>query len=221
MSKPRDTPDGEGDRANRLDALRNPVGPKDRKVYIRRRIAVLAVLLAVVAVVVLVFVKPGSSGGARDSAQVEVPNDLPRDAEPAEGDAPAACSAEQITVTPITDKTAYAEGELPLLSLSVENTGADACTADLGTAGMTFTITSGEDQVWRSVDCQKDPTNQAVILDPGKPLTTDTVQWDRTRSTPDTCEVPREPVAAGGASYHLAVAAGGATSTDTVQFILN
>lgn len=225
--KPRDTPEGAGggrpdssERASTMDALRNPVGPKDRKVYMRRRLMVLAGLLAVVAVVVLVFLKPGSSGGARGAEQVEVPADLPRETEDAASDELPACAPEQLAVTAVTDKTDYAEGEFPQLSLSVENTGAEACNADLGTAGMTFTVTSGEDQVWRSVDCQENPTNQAVILEPGKPLESEAVSWDRTRSAPETCEAPREPVTAGGASYHLTATAGGASSAETAQFLL-
>ncbi|QAB17041.1 hypothetical protein Leucomu_03125 [Leucobacter muris] len=203
-----------------MSTLRNPVGPKDRKVYIRRRILVLAGLLAVIAVVVLVFVKPGSSGSAQDAREVEVPSDLAAaEADDADDDVPA-CNPAQLQVAPITDKTDYAEGELPQFALTVENTGQEACSADLGTAGMEFAVTSGDDQVWRSIDCQQNPEHLAVILDPGAPLETESVAWDRTRSSPETCEITRDPVAAGGASYHLSVAAAGAQGAGTAQFLL-
>lgn len=202
---------------------KTPVGPKDPKVYVRRRILVLLGLLAVVAVVVLVFLKPGSSGGARDANSVEVPSDIaakPDSGDEKKDDAVAACAPDQLRVTPITDKSDYAEGELPQLSLSVENIGQAACSADLGTATLTFDITSGEDQVWRSTDCLKNPTNVAVILDPKKPETTEALPWDRTRSSPETCDITRDPVTAGGASYHLRASAAGVTSQDTAQFLL-
>ena len=208
-----------------MSTLRDPVGPRDRKVYIRRRILVLAGLLAVIAVVVLVLVKPGSSGGAQDARQVEVPNDLATpdpagaDEETDDGE-PAACGAGDLEVTPVADQTDYAAGELPMLALTVENTGSEACSADLGTAGMRFEVSSGNDQVWRSADCQEDPEHLAVILDPGKPLQSEPVQWDRTRSSPETCDISREPVAAGGASYHLRVEAGGVDGSSTAQFLL-
>jgi len=105
--------------------------------------------------------------------------------------------------------------------LSVENTGSAACAADLGTGTLNFTVSSGNDEVWRSTDCLKDPTSLAVILDPGKPLTSETLEWNRERSDPDTCDIAREQVTAGGASYHLAASAGGAPSRETAQFLLH
>ena len=205
-----------------MSTLRNPVGPKDRKVYLRRRILVLAGLLAVIAVVVLVFVKPGGSGSAQDAREVEVPSDLAasESKKAAEEDEVPACNAAQLQVAPVTDKTDYAEGELPQFALTVQNTGQEACSADLGTAGMEFTVTSGDDQVWRSIDCQQNPEHLAVILEPGASLETEPVAWDRTRSSPETCEITRDPVAAGGASYHLRVAAAGVQGTGTAQFLL-
>ena len=208
-----------------MSTLRNPVGPKDRRVYIRRRLLVLAGLLAVVIAVVLIIVKPGSSGGAERASEVSVPADLvtepaPADEEEGEDDV-AACSPEQLAVTPITDQTSYAEGELPKFSLAVENTGESDCTADLGTAGMHFEVSSGSDQVWRSVDCQENPENLAVVLEAGQRLETEEVVWDRTRSSAETCDITRDAVAAGGASYHLRAAAAGVKGDGTAQFLLN
>lgn len=205
-----------------MSTLRDPVGPKDRKVYIRRRLLVLAGLLAIIAVVVLVIVKPGSSGSAKNADEVEVPADLPSTAPEGDEDpskAPA-CDPGQLTVTAVADQDSYAEGELPKFSMRIENTGNEACAADLGTAGMKFEVSSGDDQVWRSEDCQKEPESLPVIVDPGKPLDTESVEWDRTRSSAETCDITRDAVASGGASYHLRVEAGGVPSTGTAQFLL-
>lgn len=203
------------------------MGPKDRKVYVRRRLMVLMVLLAVIAVVVLIIVRPGSSGGVVDANQVEVPKDLVESPAPesdgpdgAGDDAVASCSAGQFTVTPATDKGDYAAGELPQLSLSVENTGEEPCSADLGSANLQFVIVSGDDEVWRSADCQENAEHLAVILEPGTPLETEAIPWDRTRSSSETCDISRDPVAAGGASYHLRTAAAGTQGTGTAQFLL-
>ena len=205
-----------------MSTLRNPVGPKDRKVYIRRRLLVLAGLLAVIAVIVLIIVKPGSSGGADRASQVEVPADLVTEAPPAEEEGePPVCAGGQLTVTPIADQTSYAAGELPKFSLSIENTGDVDCTADLGTAGMQFEVSSGSDQVWRSADCQENAENLAVLLTAGQKLETDEVVWDRTRSSTETCGITRDPVAADGASYHLQVGAAGVKGEGTAQFLLH
>ncbi len=208
-----------------MSTLKDPVGPKDRKVYMRRRLLVLAGLVAVIAVVVLVIVKPGSDTSVRDVREVEVPSDLASsstqsDSEEESDDETPACAAGQLRVTPISDKSDYAAGELPLLSLSVENVGKEACSADLGTAGMEFAVSSGDDQVWRSADCQENAESLAVILEPGKPLESEGIQWDRTRSSPETCDITRDPVGAGGASYHLRVSAAEVEGTGTAQFLL-
>lgn len=203
---------------------RDPVGPKDKSVYVRRRILVLIGLLALVTAVVLIVLKPGSSGGAASSREVEVPDDLvaaeqAEAAKQSDGEVPA-CAAGQLAVTPIADRESYAPGELPQLSLSVENTGEQACAADLGTAGMVFEITSGSDRIWNSTDCQENADHRSVILDPGEPLTTEALPWDRTRSSAETCDISREEVGTGGASYHLRVSAAGVEGTGTAQFLL-
>ncbi len=207
-----------------MSTLRDPVGPKDKSVYVRRRIIVLVALLAVAVAVVLIILKPGGAGGASDAPKVSVPGDLGDSATKpttsAGKNSTPACAEGELVVTPITDKSSYAEGEEPKLSLKVENRGTKACSADLGTATMTFAITSGSDQVWVSTDCQKKPDHRSIILQPGKPLETEAITWDRTRSSKDTCDISRDPVTAGGASYHLKVSVGSAQGDGTAQFIL-
>lgn len=206
-----------------MSTLRDPVGPKNRNVYIRRRILVLAGLVAIIAVIVLIIVKPGS-GGPTEIPNVDVPADAattsPAD-DPKSSKKTQECAASELRVTAITDKTDYAAGDLPKLSLSVENTGSKPCTADLGSAGMQFVISSGDDEVWRSVDCQTEPESLPVILDPGKPLESEAISWDRTRSSPDTCKVSRDPVGADGATYRLQATAAGVTGAEKVSFLLN
>ncbi|KAM9862870.1 hypothetical protein ACI1US_01231 [Leucobacter sp. BZR 635] len=219
---PQDPSDEHGTRS----ALRDPVGPQNRSVYVRRRLIVLLGLLAVVAAIVLMIVRPGSNSGSDPATNVDVPADV---SEKPNGDAakdpekagdPVACAVGALEVLAVTDQGTYGDGEFPQLSLSVKNTGKESCIADLGTAGMSFTVSSGTDDVWRSTDCQVDPESLPVVLKAGEVLESEPVAWDRTRSSTETCEIERDPVVAGGASYHLTVTAGGGESAETAQFLL-
>lgn len=209
-----------------MSGWKEPLGPKSKSVYVRRRIMVLLCLLAVAVAVVLIVLKPGSTGSAATNSAVNVPDGVTATGQPDEtddsksADAIAECPSDALEVTPITDAESYAAGEEPKLSLSVTNTGKKECTADLGTAGMILAITSGTDRVWLSTDCQRSPDHREVILKPGKKLTTEAVTWDRTRSSTKTCDATREPVGAGGASYHLTATAAGVESVDSAQFLL-
>lgn len=208
-----------------MSALREPVGPKSRGVYVRRRLLVLAGFLAIIAAIVLIVLKPGSSGGAAGPNNVAVPDDLVTVEELDEESTPhpdeiPACATGRLVVTPITDAASYGPEDEPLLSLRIENTGDAECVADLGTAGMLFEITSGSDQIWRSSDCQTEADHRSVVLLPGEPEETEPIPWNRERSSPETCDIDRQRVVAGGASYHLRVTAGGVTSTGTAQFQL-
>lgn len=206
-----------------MSKWRDPAGSKDKNVYVRRRVLVLLGFIALVAAVVLVIIRPGSNGGVGEMNTVELPGDLAQVAQQQTTQDPAtvqACAPGQLTVTPVVSSQNVAPEETPQLSLTVENTGQAECTADLGTAGMTFSITSGSDQVWRSTDCQKNPDHRAVILKPGTPLPTTPIPWDRTRSGAETCGAEREPMPGGGASYHLTASVGGVSSVGTAQFQL-
>jgi len=192
---------------------------------------VLLGLVAVVVAIVLIFVRPGSSqGGESDAAGGTSPSQTPSDGqdtpstviptEPtaADGDA---CAAEDIAVEAVTDKTVYEAGEQPQLSVTITNTGTNVCVLNAGTKAQVFTITSGEELYWLSTDCQVEPIDAEVSLAPGTPISSSVpIVWDRTRSSTDTCDGPRETVPAGGASYHLSVAVDGFESEERKQFLL-
>lgn len=215
-------PQDPSDEHGTLSALRDPVGPKDKSVYVRRRLIVLLALVAVILTIVLIIVRPGSNGGANDTKNVAVPSDLSEKpaVDAAKAGEPAACAPDSLVVTAVTDQGSYGDGEYPKLSLSVENTGEAKCVADLGTAGMSFTVSSGDDAVWRSTDCQTGAESLPVVLKAGEVLETEAVEWDRTRSSAETCDISRDPVVGGGASYHLSASAGGGESEETAQFLL-
>ncbi|AQX79403.1 hypothetical protein BWO91_04920 [Plantibacter flavus] len=221
-----------------MSSLTNPRGPERPAVYWRRRLIVFGVLLAVIVLVIVLIVRLASGPGAENTAATSTPTptatSAPTPAPGASTAAPideaattdpgsaAACTADQIRVEAVVNGTSFAADELPQLSLSVTNTGSAACTMNAGTSQQVFTVSSGEEPYWTSTDCQTAPSDQQVLLEPGKTVSSNPpITWDRTRSAPDTCDQQRDPVPAGGASYHLNTSIGGFASADSAQFLLN
>jgi hypothetical protein len=221
-----------------MSSLTNPRGPERPAVYWRRRLIVFGVLLAVIVLVIVLIVRLASGPGTENTAATPTPTPTatpaPTAAPEASTTAPideaattdpgsaAACTADRIRVEAVVNGTSFAADELPQLSLSVTNTGSAACTMNAGTSQQVFTVSSGEEPYWTSTDCQTAPSDQQVLLEPGKTVSSNPpITWDRTRSAPDTCDQPRDPVPAGGASYHLNTSIGGFASADSAQFLLN
>lgn len=204
-----------------MSTFRNPVGPQPPAVYWRRRLVVGLGLLAVIVIIVLIIVRPGSGapengGGANPSstpspsATVSTdPDDVPE------------CDPAKVTVEAVTNAVAYDPGENPQLSLVIKSTATTPCTIEAGSDVQVFKITSGDELIWQSTDCQVDPQPQVQLLNPGVPVSSASLEWDRTRSSPDTCGQQRDPVIAEGASYHLSVSVGDIESKSTKQFLLN
>jgi hypothetical protein len=207
-------------------------------VYWRRRALVLLGLVVTIVVVVLIVVRPGASGDEPGAAATSTPAADPApstaatapaaDATPdpssteATAEDGARCAATAIELVPVVDKQVFAPTELPQISMSVTNTGSSDCVINLGSGQQKLVVTSGEEQWWSSADCQVDPTDQDVTLTAGQTLSTPAIAWDRTRSTPDTCDADsRQAVPAGGATYRLTVSVGDITSADTAPMILN
>jgi hypothetical protein len=218
-----------------MSSFRHPVGPERPGVYWRRRALVLGVVLLVVVVVLLIVVGRGngapaagpSSAPTADTAASPTadrpaagPSASPTPSAAARKDG-APCAAEQITLTPVVDKSVYGATDDPKVAMTIENTGSNSCHMDLGSSQQVLTITSGTEQYWSSKDCQTGGTNQDVTLKAGQELTTPAITWDRTRSSTTTCDVARPAVTAGGASYHLQVAVGEIKAAESVQFVLD
>jgi len=201
-----------------MSTFRNPVGPQPSKVYWRRRIVVGLGLLAAIVVVVLIVFRPGS-GSADDKNTPDPSASASSSSTP--GPHTAACTAADIALTAVTDKVRYAEDEKPMISMSITNTGSEDCTINAGSTQQVLQITSGSDVIWTSTDCQTGAVDAVITLEAGQTQSTTPIPWDRTRSSPKTCESERPAVKAGGASYHLGVTLGDFESEKTKQFILN
>jgi hypothetical protein len=203
-----------------MSTFKNPVGPQSSKVYWRRRLIVGLGLIAVIVINMLIVTRPGSASDKKTATQTQSQSSTA--STPAkttkEGDA---CSPANIKLEAITDKSSYAAGQNPMISMKITNTGTAACTINLGSTQQELKITSGSETYWDSKDCQTDAVDSTQVLKPATPLTTPAITWDRTRSSTTTCSSSRPQVTAGGASYHLTVKVGDITSKDTAQFLLN
>lgn len=207
-----------------MSTFKNPVGPQPNKVYWRRRLVVGVVLLAVILIAVLIFTRPGGSDPttAPASTSTSAPAADEGASEP-DVTADGTCDPDNIVVEGMTDASTYAPDANPLLTLSVTNTGAAECTMSVGADVQEFIITSGEERIWSSKDCQEASDPLELPLAAGEPLTSTTpVTWNRTRSDPADCAAENLPKVAGeGASYHLNVIVNGIESADSKQFVLN
>ena len=102
------------------------------------------------------------------------------------------CNPASVEVTGSMDAESYAAGKSPVLSLTVSNTGEVPCPVNVGTSQMEFLITSGDDRVFSSRDCQEGAEDLEVILEPGDSETAQ-FTWDRIRSTPECAVVDEIP----------------------------
>ena len=168
-----------------MSTFRNPVGPQAPAVYWRRRLLVALGLIAVIVVVVLIIVRPGS-GAPTGGASGGTPT--PTTTVSTDPDDVAACDPAKVSVEAVTDAVAYDPGVNPQLQLVLKSTATAPCTIEAGSDVQVFTITSGEEVIWKSTDCQVEPQEQVQLLNPGVPVSSASLAWDRTRSSPDTCD---------------------------------
>ncbi len=196
-----------------MSTFRNPVGPQPSGVYWRRRLIVGLGLIAVIVIMVLIFVRPGTGAPQPTSTKSATPS-------PTSTNAVEECDPSKITVDAITDNTSYEAGVNPVLSFTLKSSAAEPCTFAAGSDVQEFRVTSGDELIWTSVDCQVDPVAAVTTLQPGVPKQGPSLTWDRTRSSADTCDTAREQVTSGGASYHFEMIVGDVKSTTTKQFLL-
>ncbi len=213
-----------------MSIFSNPGGRQPQSVYARRRLAAgLGVVGALVAIL-LIVVRPGSgdNGSSSGSAAQSPPNagenpqshttSIPTTSAVSGG---APCDPAHIQVEAITDRDGYHIDVHPRMAFSVRNTGASSCSINAGTSKHVYTITSGSETYWVSTDCQANPVDTRIVLEPGAFRVSPEITWDRTRSSADTCSGANRPsVPAGGASYFLTTTVDDVTSHNSKQFVL-
>lgn len=202
-----------------MSTFRNPVGPQSSSVYWRRRLVVGGGLLAVVIIILLIVFAPK---GDTKAPVVKPSPTASSSASALENLEPQACKPESVSLEAVTDATQYPAGQQPLISMKITNLGAAACTLNVGTDVQEYRITSGNDAIWNSRDCQSAPEPLEFTLEPGitKAQSTAPFAWDRTRSSTTTCDTNRPEVAAGGGTYRLTVLLGDIESAESTPFLL-
>lgn len=206
-----------------MSTFRNPVGPQPSGVYWRRRLIVGLGLVAVIVVILLIVFSPKGGTPAADVSKTKTPvGTSTSSAPPTDPGDVEACANAALSVTANSDKTSYGASDVPQISLTVKNTGEVACSLNAGTDSQVYTITSGDETIWTSTDCQTDEVATQVTIEAGDDVSTAPFEWDRTRSSTKTCDDEDRPkVTANGASYHLTVTIAGVESAKSRQIVLN
>jgi Flp pilus assembly protein TadG len=196
-------------------------------------VAVVFVLLVVVGLVAGAMALANALGGAGKagpaaqdagaavqtaSATASTPASTPATTQPANKPTPLAssvCDESGIKVSGSVDKTSYEAGADPKLTLRVTNTGQAPCDINVGTSQMEFKITSGNDVIFNSRDCQSGSSDLVKNLKPGASETAN-FTWMRNRSMPGCTKVAATP----GAGTYVFVTTLGKWSSDKVVFAL-
>ncbi|ALE04297.1 hypothetical protein AL755_00900 (plasmid) [Arthrobacter sp. ERGS1:01] len=158
---------------------------------------------------------PAAAAPAATTQATQSPaNPVAKPGTPASG----VCDEAGIKVGGTVDKTSYPSGQDPKLTLKVTNTGKSPCDINVGTSQMEFKVTSGDDTVFNSRDCQAESTDLVKNLRPGASETA-TFTWKRNRTAPGCAKGTSTAVSGGGATY-VFVATLGKWSSDKVVFTL-
>ncbi|MFD1845403.1 hypothetical protein [Arthrobacter flavus] len=204
------------------------------KVYRRRRTVVLVLGLILAGVLVwggiaiaglignggntddAVTAPTGSAQPSPSSLPSEPAAEVTESAPPTESPAPTVapspsepgCGPEQAEVSASTDADAYAPEENPVLTLTITNTGEVPCPINVGTSQMEFLVTSGEDRIFSSADCQEGAEDLNRDIPPGGSEEAN-FTWERNRSAPGCQAVEANPTPG---FYNLSVTLGERTS---------
>lgn len=117
------------------------------------------------------------------------------------------CTASDLSVTASTGSEGYAADEAPLLVMSIENTGEESCSVDVGTGQQEFVVSRQGREIFTTAQCSDDRESLEVELEPGQPERAQ-ISWPRADSSTD-CSEPAELVSG---TYELTVRLGGITS---------
>jgi hypothetical protein len=129
---------------------------------------------------------------------------------------PTACDPAALAVSLKADGVQYAGKTLPKLFIGVKNMGPTPCQVDLGSKALSFVVTSGNDRIWSSDDCQGKGDHDLRMLKPGQELWARSV-WSKVRSAPG---CPKGESQARPGFYVLDGSAGGVKPHKRVVFQL-
>ena len=142
---------------------------------------VLGIPLIIVAVVVWLVVGRGSD---EDPRRTRRRRRRPRSRTPTPTETPdlAGCTPAVLSMAMTPDAVSFAAGVSATFTVSITNTGTEACLLDAGEAHREILVTSGSDRVWSSRDCIVPGTEKRVLLLPAGGNDTTSFAWNRIRS---------------------------------------
>ncbi|TJY70120.1 hypothetical protein E4J89_08055 [Arthrobacter sp. CAU 1506] len=171
----------------------SPVRRPSPAVYRRRRLVALSLVVLVLASIVAAgFWIASLLGPAPEDASTDVAGPAAPSSPAASPAASAGCEDSDVVVRAETDAAAYGSGENPTLILEVANKGKSPCEVNVGTDAMEFVVTSGDDRIFSSADCQVDPEPLMMTLEPGKKEQA-RFTWERNRTAPGCTSVEAKP----------------------------
>lgn len=200
-----------------------------KAVYRRRRLTALVILVLLVGGLTAggvalanalgdVMSSTENPPGSPPDEAADAPTASTRTAKPAKASSEpvVGCDESRVVVTASMDAVSYAAGKNPLLTLTVTNGGKAVCDVNVGTAQMEFLITSGNDRIFSSADCQVGGVNLVKALGPGKSEKAN-FQWRRNRTAPGCSPVESKP----GVGYYKFQARLGERESKLVSFQLS
>lgn len=193
-----------------MSSVLHPVGPEGRGTYWRRRLVAIIALVVVVVLVALGVralttsddaaaqqpdqLDPSTVASLPDPSRTPTgsPTDSPTDTptgSPSESATQSVtqspggpCEPSALTLTLTSNATTYGPGQTPKFILTVRNTSAATCTAEIGSAVRAFSASTADGtQVWSSNDCQLESASQVYEIDPDATRSMSVV-WSRLTS---------------------------------------
>lgn len=205
--------------------------PRSRRlspeIYRRRRIAALFVLALLVSVI-WGGVNAASIwlGASKPADQVQLPEGMSESGvvvEAGEVCPPGTVVVEaQVGNSSAETMTAFGPDETPYIWFTLTNTNSVDCTFNAGGKVQFFTIQSGEQDIWKSGQCDRTTLEDSnIVLPAGETVPSSPSPWEKVFSSESGCGADQPPVITDGASYHLKVEVSGELSTNQQQFVLN
>lgn len=146
----------------------------------------------------------GAVGGAISNAASAASSPTPTQTGPA---LPVACTPADVEIGLTSDSSSYRAGRTATFAISITHVGTVPCTLDAGNVGRELVITSGEDRVFSSADC--DTAGSKLLLLATGDEYPGSVAWATNRSAPG-CPAGLPAPTAG--SYQAVVTAGTVSS---------
>lgn len=191
--------------------MRLVVGPLPASVYWRRRALVLGGVVLVVALIVYscgtsgttAGPGPGSSSSPVALAPSEAPSSTPDVVAPvvevtptgtpeAPVTDPNACTDQELSVTPVAEKTTTPRGSTIQLKLLIKNTSQRTCTRDVGADQQELYIVLGTHRIWSSDDCDGPTGTDLRSFPPGHERSY-TASWNGKSSSSCSTTAKRTP----------------------------